>query len=44
MINLKAVRNFDLSLVGTICVTLRDGTVTYASRRYVTRIKESLGI
>jgi len=44
MINQKAVRNFDLSLVGTICVTLRDGTVTYASRRYVTRIKESLGI
>ena len=44
MINLKAVRNFDLSLVGTICVTLKDGTVTYASRRYVTRIKESLGI
>lgn len=44
MINLKAVRNFDLSLVGTICVTLKNGTVTYASRRYVTRIKESLGI
>lgn len=44
IINLKKVKNFDLSLSGTICVTLSDGTKTYVSRRYVSRIKEILGI
>ena len=32
IINLKKVRNFDLSLSGTICVTLSDGTATYVSK------------
>ena len=40
IINLKKVRNFDLSLSGTICVTLSDGTATYVSRRYVSKIKK----
>ena len=44
IINLKKVRNFDLSLSGTICVTLSDGTVTYVSRRYVSKIKQVLGL
>jgi Response regulator of the LytR/AlgR family len=44
IINLKNVKNFDLSFVGTICVTLSNGTVTYVSRRYVTKIKQLLGI
>lgn len=44
IIHLKKVRGFDLSLSGTICVRLMDGTVTYASRRYVSRIKTILGI
>ena len=44
MINLKKVKNFDLSFTGTICVTLLDGTTTYVSRRYVPRIKKLLGI
>ena len=44
IINLKKVRNFDLSLSGTICVTLSDGTVTYVSRRYVSKIKKVLGL
>lgn len=44
IINLKKVRHFDLSLSGTICVTLLDGTVTYVSRRYVSKIKQVLGI
>lgn len=44
IINLKKVRNFDLSFAGTICVTLLDGTVTYVSRRYVPKIKKILGI
>lgn len=44
IINLKKVKNFDLSFTGTICVALLDGTVTYVSRRYVNRIKKILGI
>ena len=44
IINLKKVKNFDLSFIGTICVTLLDGTVTYVSRRYVSKIKKVLGI
>ena len=44
IVNLKKVKEFDLSLAGTICVRLADGTVTYVSRRYVARIKQILGI
>lgn len=44
IINIKKVKNFDLSFTGTICVLLLDGTVTYVSRRYVTKIKKLLGI
>lgn len=44
IINLKKVKNFDLSFTGTICVSLSDGTVTYVSRRYVSKIKQILGI
>ncbi len=44
IINLKKVRNFDLSFAGTICVTLSNGTVTYVSRRFVAKIKQLLGI
>ena len=44
IINLKKVRSFDLSFTGTICVALSDGSKTYVSRRYVSKIKEVLGI
>ena len=44
IINLKKVKGFDLSLVGTICVSLSNGTVTYVSRRYVAKIKQLLGL
>ena len=44
IINLKKVGSFDLSFAGTICVILSDGSKTYVSRRYVTKIKEVLGI
>ncbi|MGI6510320.1 MAG: LytTR family DNA-binding domain-containing protein [Erysipelotrichaceae bacterium] len=43
-VNLKKVKSFDLSFTGTICVTLLNGTNTYASRRYVSKIKKTLGI
>lgn len=44
IINIKKVKKFDLSFVGTICISLSDGTISYASRRYVTKIKKFLGI
>ncbi len=44
IINLKKVKRFDLSFAGTICVVLSDGSLTYASRRYVPKIKQVLGI
>ena len=44
LINLKKVKGFDLSLTGTICVKMKDKSVTYVSRRYVTKIKKILGI
>jgi len=44
IVNLKKVKSFDLSFAGTICVSLSDATVTYVSRRYVTKIKQVLGI
>lgn len=44
IINLKKVKNFDLSFVGTICVELTNGTTTYVSRRYVSKLKTILGI
>ena len=44
IIHLKKVKSFDLSLTGTICVKLSNGTVTYVSRRYVSKLKKILGI
>ncbi len=44
IINLKKVKNFDLSLTGTIYVELMNGTTTYVSRRYVSKIKKILGM
>lgn len=44
IIHLKKVDSFDLGLTGTICVKLVNGTVTYVSRRYVSKLKKILGI
>ena len=44
IVNWKRVTTLDLSLSGTIRVTLEGGVVTYVSRRYVKKIKEVLGI
>lgn len=44
IINLKQVSHFDLRFTGTICVQLSNGTTTYVSRRYVSKIKKILGM
>ena len=44
IINVKKARKFDLSTVGTICVSMSNGDVSFVSRRYVTKIKKTLGI
>ena len=44
IINLRKVGNFDLSIAGTISIKLLDGTTSYVSRRFVTKIKKTLGI
>lgn len=44
IINLKKVKNFDLSFTGTICVIFENGEKSYVSRRYVSTIKSVLGI
>ena len=44
IINLGMVRGFDLSFSGTICVRMKNEAVTYVSRRYVSKIKQVLGI
>lgn len=44
IINLKKVKHFDLNFTGTICVELLDDTKTYVSRRYVSKVKKTLGI
>lgn len=44
IINIRKAKKFDLSTVGTICVSLSNGDVSFVSRRYVTKIKKTLGI
>ena len=45
IVNLKQVTALDLSLSGTIKMTLANGAaVCYASRRYVKKIKQALGL
>jgi len=44
IINLKKVRRFDLSFTGTICVSMSNGTNSYVSRRFVSKIKQVLGM
>jgi len=44
IVNLGQVKGFDLSFAGTICVNMKNGSVTYVSRRYVSKIKQVLGL
>lgn len=42
IVNLRKVESLDLSMAGTICVKLKNGQITFASRRYVSKIKQTL--
>lgn len=44
LINLNLVDSFDLSYSGTISVKMNNKSKTFVSRRYVKKIKETLGI
>ena len=44
LVNLERITALDLSLTGTIRMTLAGDTVCYVSRRYVKKIKEALGL
>lgn len=44
IINIKKAKKFDLRTVGTICVCLSNGDVSFVSRRYVKKIKKTFGI
>lgn len=44
IINLDHVTGLDLSLSGTIRITLAGGTAVYASRRYVKKLRQAVGL
>ncbi len=44
IINIKKAKKFDFNTVGTILVSLSNGDVCFVSRRYVTKIKKTLGL
>ncbi len=44
IINIRKTKKFDFSTIGTICVSLSNGDVCFVSRRYVAKIKKTLGI
>lgn len=44
IVNIRMITNMDISMNGTICVSLKSGMKTYASRRYVKKIKQLFGI
>ena len=44
IVNVNKIRDIDLSIVGRICIRFIDNSQTYVSRRYIPKIKKSLGI
>lgn len=44
IINVKKIKNLDLSFSGTIRINFQNGNFTYVSRRYVKKIKERLEV
>lgn len=44
IVNLNKVENIDFKVVGTLILNFKSGNKAYASRRYIPKIKEFLGI
>ena len=44
IVNAAMITGMDFSLTGTIRMSLRGGLVTYASRRYVSKIRKQFGV
>lgn len=44
IVNTKKIRDIDLSIIGRICIRFPGNIQTYVSRRYIPKIKKSLGI
>ena len=44
IVNLHAIRRFDASLGGALCITLTNGQTEYVSRRRQRQVKERLGL
>lgn len=44
IVNFKKVESLDFKITGTMMIKLNSGYITYASRRYITKVKEYLGI
>lgn len=44
IVNIKKISNIDLNIIGKICIHLSGNIQTYVSRRYIPKIKKSLGI
>lgn len=44
IVNVKKIRDIDLSIIGRICIRFADNSQAYVSRRYIPKIKKSLGI
>lgn len=44
LVNFKKVESLDFKITGTMMIKLNSGYKTYASRRYISRVKEYLGL
>ena len=44
IIHVRKIQDIDLSVTRRICIRFRDDVYTYVSRRYIPKIKKSLGI
>ena len=42
LVNMQQIEKFDMSYAGTIQVRMKNGDVTYVSRRFVRKIKDAL--
>ena len=42
--NIDKIKNFEITLNGTLCIKFTNGDVEYSSRRYVGKIKKYLGL